>query len=90
MLGGMATAAEIQSALAFAKENDLSWADIAVLAKSALISSMLSNGSLTVPWRSVGSDGTSITRESLVELIRFCESQAAGGAVAQYVEFTGP
>ncbi len=87
----MATGAEIQAALADAIENDLSFADMATLLKRALINAVVgSSTSIEIPWQSTASRGTSIMRMDMgaaERLLDFCTKRAAGGVVAQYVEF---
>jgi hypothetical protein len=90
----MATTAQIQAALATARNNDISYADMAAMLKAAIISAYLDgSGSLALPWQSTASDGTSITRVPLDgahNLLKFCERMATGGVVSQLAEFSNP
>lgn len=87
----MATAAQIQAALADAQTNALSWGDKAALLRRAIDNAIVANdGTIEIPWQTMGSDGTNITRITLTEAVdmavRF-ERLDGGGIVAQYVEF---
>jgi hypothetical protein len=87
----MATAAQIQAALADAQTNALSWSDKAALLRRAIDSAIISgSGDCEIPWQTTAADGVSIQRIAIkdaVEMaIRF-ESLDSGGVVPQYVEF---
>lgn len=90
----MATAAQIQAALATAKANDLTYADMAILLKAAILAALVDGtGSLILPWQSTASDGTSVTRTSIEaaqRLLEFCQRNMSGGVVSQPGEFRSP
>lgn len=90
----MATASQIQLALANARAADISYSDMALLLKHALLGAMLDgSGSLVLPWQTTASDGTSITRMAITEarlLLEFLQANANGGVVVQYGEFRNP
>lgn len=88
----MATAAQIQAALADAQTNALSWGDKATLLRRAIDNALLDGSGLCiVPWNNVASDGTSIARltiDAAVALAVKLESLDSGGVIPQYVEFS--
>ncbi len=90
----MATAAQIQAAIADASANDLSFADMAALVKRAIINSLInSTGDVELAWAVAGSRSTSVTRMSMDQaqaLLDFCLKRSGGGVIGQYVEFTKP
>ncbi len=86
----MATAAEIQAVLADALANDISWADLAIILKRALINSMISGSDVSLPWKSVNSDGTAITRDDAERLLQLCNRMSGGGIQPQLGEFRNP
>jgi hypothetical protein len=90
----MATAAQIQAALASAKAADLSYSDMAVLIRQAIMSAFLDgSGNVALPWQSTGSDGTNIVRmpiEAAQRLLDWVETQASSGVVCQRGEFRNP
>lgn len=87
----MATAAQIQAAIADAVANDVPFEEMAALVKRALINAMINNaGDIEIPWQAVASDGTSNARmpiDAAQRLLDFCLQRANGGIIAQYVEF---
>jgi hypothetical protein len=89
-----ATPAQIQTALADAQANNLSYAHKAILLSAAIDQSLVNgSGEVSLPWTSTGSDGTTITRMSLndaVTLLARLRSMQYGGIVGQYVEFQNP
>lgn len=92
MLARVATSAQIQAALATARQNDLDWSDMAALLKQAIINAIVSSsGEVALPWSSVDADGTAVTRMTLSEAqeayARF-NALASGGAVSQFAEFS--
>lgn len=85
-----ASQAQIQAALAAAKQNELSWTDEATLARAAIRNQFFdSNGNLVVPITSANRDGVEVnwTLEQAQKWLAFCMENANGGLVAQYVEF---
>ncbi len=90
----MATAAQIQAALATAKASDISYGDMAILLKAAILASYLDGtGALTLPWVTTASDGTSISRVSVDQakhMLEYCQRLASGGVVSQPAEFRNP
>lgn len=90
----MATGAEIQAALADAREFDLEFADLAVLLKRAITNAIVASAtSIELPWQSAASRNTSITRLSLqqaTEMMLTFQRLAGGGVVGQFSEFREP
>jgi hypothetical protein len=87
----MATAAQIQAALADAQTNALSWSDKAALLRRAIDNAIISGtGECEIPWQTTSADGVSIQRIAIKDAvdmaIRF-EALDSGGIVGQYVEF---
>ena len=87
----MATAAQIQAALADAQTNALGWGDKATLLRRAIDNAIINgSGECEIPWQTTGANGVSITRISIKDAvdmaIRF-ESLDSGGIVPQFVEF---
>ncbi len=90
----MATSAQIQSAVADALENDLTFTEMAALLKRAIINAIIaSDGTIALPWNNVGSDSTSISRMTLDQaqaVLDFCLTRANGGLVSSLAEFRNP
>lgn len=87
------TDAQIQAAL-ISGTADLSWAEMARLLKKAIIEAYFTSaGAINLPWQSVASDGTTITRIPLanaVSFLDFCTRRISGGVVSQLAEFRLP
>lgn len=86
----MATGAQIQSALADARLNDVSYSDRVLLIQRAIDNAMFdASGNLIVPITSAGSDGVSVTisLDLAFKLMDYYRRIASGGVVPQYVEF---
>lgn len=87
------TDAQLQAALVSAAAQ-LSWGEMAALMKKAVIEAHFDGtGSVVLPWQSVNSDGTSITRipyDRAVSFLDFCVKRASGGVVSQLAEFRTP
>lgn len=89
----MATGATIQSVLADALTNDISFADMAVLVKRAIVNALISgSNTCQIPISSGTVDGVeaTMTLQSAQELLDFCLKRAAGGVVPQWAEFKEP
>lgn len=85
------TNAQLQLAIVNARAYSLSWDDIAEIVKTGIAFAQL-NGSLEAEftWSSVNSDGTSVTRMSMLDAVKFYQlinNLNTGGIVAQYCEF---
>ncbi len=87
------TDAQLQAALVSAAAQ-LSWGEMAALMKKAIVEAHFDgSGNVQLPWQSVNSDGTSITRvpyDRAVSFYDFCVKHASGGIVAQLSEFRLP
>ncbi len=86
-----ASQAQIQAALAAAKQNELSWTDEATLARAAIRAQFFDpSGNLVVPITSTNRDGVEVnwTLEQAQKWLAFCMENANGGVVVQKAEFT--
>ena len=90
----MATPAQIQAALADAQAASLSWGEMAVLLKRAIVNAQINgSGTVQIPIQSTASDGTSVTMMSITEAAKLAakwESMDYGGVVSQYAELRAP
>jgi hypothetical protein len=90
----MATPAVLQAALATAQASDLDWDQMALLLKNAIANAIVSGtGTVSLPWSSTSSDGSSMTRMSLAEAVKAYaqfSAMASGGIIPQNIEFQQP
>lgn len=86
----MATTAQIQAALADAQASALSWGEMAVLMKRAIVNAQVTGSStVALPVQATSADGSSVTMISIIEAAKLAakwESMDSGGVVAQYAE----
>lgn len=89
----MATGPNIQQVLADAQLYDLSWDDLAVIVKRAILNALIDqNNNCIIPISAAGKDGATIsmTLDSARNLLKELLALASGGIVAQYAELGEP
>lgn len=89
----MATGATIQSVLADVRTNDISFEDMALIVKRAILNALIDNNSnCIIPISSVGKDGATVNMpiEQATALMDQLLKLASGGVVAQTAEFQDP
>lgn len=83
---------QVQTALAAAQAQRLTWSDKAALLSQAIDRALVnSSGEVEIPWTSAGGGGSNVSRLSIdaaVELLRKIEGLSTGGISANLAEFT--